>query len=280
MTDADLLASVNAFPADWSPEMRADWLTDHDVTLASVLLLFAGTAPEHTDGLAQAALVAWLRATEPEQGPTGNVVWSVVRYRWQAVERVSIEQYRAERDFSHRVEGPAVVWGIEAIAADAMQGCHGVVSWENVRRWCGVAWHSSSCPVVASNQTINAIDAAVARARRWLKREVLALFPKVEIRIPCPECGGTRDGGTDDEGNDLGCSECDRDGKVSIQAPDLISLEWPAVEPLQFVQSHFLQATQEELQRLIEGMGLPSEIVGPRPPRRAIHRGHSPDRPF
>ena len=70
----------------------ADWLTDHEATAADLAVLFAGTGPEHADGIGVDVLMHWLRA----HGQT--VQADLVRYekpaRWFLESDNGVPHYR------------------------------------------------------------------------------------------------------------------------------------------------------------------------------------------
>ena len=79
------LAALLANP-DAPPGICADRLQELGAELAHVLILYAGTPPDYLDGLPQAVLVEWCKATEP------NEVVSLMRppdaidaLRWQVI---------------------------------------------------------------------------------------------------------------------------------------------------------------------------------------------------
>src|ERR1700676_4281899 len=67
-----------------------DWLQEHDVTLADVLTLYLGSAPEFVDGLPQLVLAAYLRQTEPDKH--GGPLRGYAVKRWRLVESGGINQ--------------------------------------------------------------------------------------------------------------------------------------------------------------------------------------------
>jgi len=66
-----------------------DWLQEHDVTLADVLTLYLGSAPEFVDGLPQLVLAAYLRQTEPDKH--GGPLRGYAVKRWRLVETGEID---------------------------------------------------------------------------------------------------------------------------------------------------------------------------------------------
>ncbi len=218
LTDSPTYRSLTAaVPTDPSAVLAlTDWLQDQGATLAEVLLLFAGTPPEWVDGLPQPVLVEWCRATEPDRREYPMAAVDVRRpliFRWQAVREVSIEQYQAQRTIGALA---TICHGIEAIAADAARFLPVGTPWDDlceIARGELIGARRFAC---YSPGVLEAVVAALARARRWLKRQVLALFPEVV-------CG-------EYEVVDLNNSfaTC----RQTIHAPDLILPEMPSSDEM------------------------------------------------
>ncbi len=137
-----------------------DWLQDEKATLSNVLLLYAGTPPEWTDGIGQEVLAGWVKASLYERlVPIGEGGFSWLS---NMVAAICLDNALANRliceDERLRREG-------QRLAAAA-------------------SWSGQNIEIGPENVVYKEVEALVfAVTVRDAKRRTLALFPEVKVRI-------------------------------------------------------------------------------------------------
>jgi hypothetical protein len=208
----DLLSAVNLWlaPIDADPAaalVAADWLEDQGLALPQLLPLFAGAPREYADGLHVLALIEWLKRTEPQQRlyiQDDGVIHAIgqfgvaptrpgkVECRFLAVAAVNIDQYMVYLHWPKGVsldrvtEVPSIRPGMTSIAVDLFNRMLATVCFEACQDAVQGAWDGRIPEVEHVPGLHQEAVACVGRARRDLKRRILALFP--EVRVSCPTC--------------------------------------------------------------------------------------------
>lgn len=186
--------------ADVAPvEAVTDWLADQNATLANVLVLYAGTAPVHANGLPKPILECWLDHHLQVLIGTGRKGTCVLAA--DAVRALTLEQYegpprRSPHPADAELELPAWRRLSHTLYAGARRRLTGGigdregVDLQVQSVWCliklGIAPLDELIPGPPEilPEVVVAVDEELAAARRDLKRRVLALFPEVRCYSP------------------------------------------------------------------------------------------------
>ncbi len=108
---------IRAFIADAAHAPLADWLGEQGCTASDLAILYAGTAPEHADGISREALALWLAEWAGQREQAAAV---------RALEEVRWPVYPVGREIEYFV-------GVEVVAGDGP--CRPLVELNHRGKW-------------------------------------------------------------------------------------------------------------------------------------------------